>query len=183
MRFSTIFAGFALGAGLATAFPSADAHRRGDGDNDSDKHFCLSDADATALRDVFVGFLTDPATTTTNAGKLADDFADFSSSINFLIGLPADAQTFTKTTFISGQGAQKPLTDFQVLSPQSWHTCTQVFFRWSTTVDNALPVFGINIMQIAKNNGVLQIETNWSEFDTGAWVLDIGGTCQAPPPA
>jgi len=177
MRSSTFFAGLALCGGLVSAFPNPNMFRR-----DDKAGFCLTDTDAASLTAGFVSLLTDYTLAEAQA-ILAPDFQDFSSSINFLIGADLTAATFPSIgAFEAGQSQQPPLFDFQVLSPTSWHTCTQVFFRWSTPVTPyapGLPVFGINVMQIVKNNGVLQIQTNWSEFDSGVWVLDLNGTCSA----
>jgi hypothetical protein len=141
---------------------------------------CLTPESAQYLVSGYSSLLT--AYTTANANQyLSDSFTDTSDSINFLIGAPLGSVTFpSKAAFEAGQGAQPPI-DFQVLNIDAV-TCDTIVFRWIAQVGTQ-PVKGINIMVASNANGTdesWQIETNYSEFNSAVWVLDIGGTCQTP---
>lgn len=113
---------------------------------------CLTADTAKTLVNGFAGLLT--AYTDANADALLDaNFTDTSSSINMLAGYPLDSVTFpSKAAFKAGQGSQ-PAIPFNVISIDSY-TCTNVTFRWSTTVvPNGLLVKGINsFVSSNKNN-------------------------------
>jgi hypothetical protein len=92
----------------------------------------------------------------------------------------------TLAAFEAGQ-SQQPSIPFAVLN--IWHGCNIIGFRWKSA-QTPDPVYGINIQTIIPKNGtstcsapVFQIETNYSEFDTAAWIVNIPGTtCTVPPP-
>jgi len=65
-------------------------------------------------------------------------------------------------------------------------SCTNIAWRWLAYPGNEqYEVKGINIIYAVQGTGSAhgwQIGTNFAEFNSAAWVLDIGGTCVAPPP-
>lgn len=144
---------------------------------------CLTDASASYLVNGFGKLLT--AYTTADAeALLASDFTDTSDSINFLAGYPAGSVTFpSKAAFEAGQGSQ-PAIGFQVYSIDAV-TCKVIAFRWAALLGGS-PIKGINIIYASNLNGTdagWQIETNYSEFNSGLWTQEIGGTCVPPSQA
>lgn len=94
--------------------------------------------------------------------------------------------------FKEGQGSQPPIP-FEIL--QLWHTCDTVVIRWRTTVQEGATqiVTGIIVMETEYKDGDFLIDTVYSEFNSGAWLVDLGvfdpvadGICDAqgngPPP-
>src|SRR5213079_2574568 len=110
-------------------------------------------------------------------------------SIDFLAGIPLGRATFTSlTTFEASQASQAPIP-FQVLSIDAV-SCANIAFRWLAYPGSGrYEVKGINIMYTTQtgplSNGAdgWQVQTNFVEFNSAAWALDLGGTCVAPPPA
>lgn len=181
MRFTTLLAAVSLTASVALAktIPA-----------------CLSDSDAQDLVNGFVQLIG--AFTVDLADKiLSPDFTDTSSSINFLeasIGaIPGGvtATTLSGTTFqnradfITAQQSQPSVT---LVPLEIFHGCSLITWRWKTSSLTPDTVYGINVMTVAPVGGsactapTFQIETNFSEFNAGAWLIDqFSGTC-APPP-
>ena len=144
---------------------------------------CLTADTASYLVNGFGKLLT--AYTTADAeALLASDFTDTSDSINFLAGYPAGSVTFpSKAAFEAGQGSQ-PAIGFQVYNIDAV-TCNVIAFRWAALLGGS-PVKGINIIYASNLNGTdagWQIETNYSEFNSGLWTQEIGGTCVPPSQA
>jgi len=169
MRASSILGALLLPAlSFAAPAPSKDGYFQ-----------CLSAGDAAYLVSGFASLLTDFQASVANA-ILADDFTDTSDSINFLAGIPLGSVTFpSKAAFIAGQGAQPPI-GFDVLNIDAV-TCNVIAFRWVASVGSQqFPVKGINILYASKSSSGWQIDTVYSEFNSGAWVNDIGGTCTPP---
>lgn len=139
---------------------------------------CLTNATASYLTNGY-GQLLSAYTNATAISLLAADFTDTSDSINWLAGIPLGGPTFaSKGAFIGGQGTQPPI-GFTVQSIM--FSCTQVAFRWTATVGlKKFPAKGINMFTASNlNNSAAgwQIQTMYSEFDVGAWEVDIGRTC------
>jgi hypothetical protein len=89
-----------------------------------------------------------------------------------MAGLPLTTETFSsRAAFIAGQGAQTPLASVTTLNV--WINCDTIVWRWRAVVspDATAPVTGIDVMEI---DSAGQIETIYSEFDNGAWLLDLG---------
>lgn len=130
MRFSfaAIFTGLVA---LVAAAPQGRPSRPG-GPNPPSTSLCLTTTTAGNLVSGFASLLTAYSNATADA-LLASDFTDTSSSINALIGIDTNAVTFpSKDAFKAGQGTQPPIP-FTVLSIDAI-TCTNITFRWSTTV-------------------------------------------------
>ena len=139
---------------------------------------CLTDTTAAYLTNGYGSLLTAYSNATADA-LLASDFTDTSDSINWLAGIPLGGYTFNSTAaFKAGQGTQ-PAIGFSVT--EIMHSCTEVAFRWTATVYlNKWPVKGINFFKASNLNNTAagwQIETMYSEFNVGAWEIDIGRTC------
>ncbi|KAM0723803.1 hypothetical protein Q7P37_000793 [Cladosporium fusiforme] len=158
---------------------------------------CLSDNAAQKVADNFKALIA------TYSDSLADqvltvDFTDYSDSVNELInggcdtGLaPLGSATFdSREDFKAGQGAQ-PAIPFEQLN--LWHNCNTVTLRWKSAGPGQEPqqVTGIIVLEVVKNNkyNAAQkwlIKTVYSEFNSGAWLKNLGifvpPQCPAPPP-
>jgi hypothetical protein len=152
---------------------------------------CITSEQANYLIDGFASLLT--GYTLTNAELyLASDFSDYSDSINYLIGAPLGGPTFaTLIDFENSQGQQQNIGFAVDTQAPITIDCTSVAFRWTAKV-GVVPVKGINLFTtVYENDGSQnsdwQIETNFSEFDVGAWELNLDQSCGAfspdsPPP-
>ena len=66
-----------------------------------------------------------------------------------------------------------------------WHTCDTVILRWRTTVQPGAPqiVTGIIVLETEYDGSDYLIKTVYSEFNSGAWLVDIdvfNPVCPAP---
>jgi len=135
----------------------------------------LNKDQATTIVSQFADYLTNPTgcleNTNNELGMLASDFTDTSDSINFMAGIPLGSVTFNSTVaFQYGQGGQQAVASVTTLN--LWFSCNSITWRWSLLpFPGAAAVTGINYM-IINNQG--QLETNYAEFDNGAWLADIG---------
>ena len=148
------------------------------------KSICLTQHRANYLVNGYASLLTGPQSPSFNAtvdALLSKDFTDTSDSINWLAGIPIGATTFpSKAAFRAGQGSQPPI-DFTVI--QVLFTCSEVFFRWTAGVGlHNFPVKGLNLFSTSNLNNTeagFQILNSYTEFNVGAWEVDIGRTCSA----
>jgi len=142
---------------------------------------CLTNSTAANLVNGYASLLTAYNNATANA-LLATGFTDTSDSINFLAGYALGAITFpSKSAFEQGQGSQ-PAIGFSVASIDFW--CTGAAFRWTATLGQ-YPVKGINVLYASNLNSSSQgwqVASMYSEFNVGAWSLDIGDRCGAYVP-
>lgn len=141
---------------------------------------CLTQESVDYLVAGFEGLIS--AYSDANADKLlADDFTDFSDSINSLAGYPVGAVTFpSKAAFKAGQGAQ-PAVPIQTLAVDAF-TCDTIALRWLVTLQPE-PVKGITILKTSNAQGqkdTWQIKTIFTEFNSISWLKDIGGTVTLP---
>jgi len=177
MRFSTIFAPLSL-LGLAAAA----AGRRTEKGIPYDT--------AVQIVNDFVSTLTAfDVNVATNL--LAPSFVDFSDSINFLIGAPAGSPTFpSPQAYIAGQGAQPPI-GLDILAIDAITSYGVIVFRWTAHVGlEVAPANGISVLYATQSGpdptvvgpGGYQLGRLYSEFNSAAWVLDIGGSVTLPPP-
>jgi len=171
MRSYIFAAAFALGAAAAPA-----------------KCLCLETA--TQVADNFKDLINLPFNTTLAKIAMTKDFTDYSSSVNTLIDsgcttpVALDDPTFTsRKAFISGQSGQPPIP-WENLNV--WFTCDTVIVRWRSsapgTVTPEEPVTGIVVLETVPNTVAAQrkqgqdfkIQTVYSEFNSGAWLYDLG---------
>lgn len=139
---------------------------------------CLDSTSAAFLTNGYGSLLTAYSNATANA-ILSTSFTDTSDSINWLAGIPLGGFTFSSlSAFIAGQGTQPPI-GFSVT--EIMFSCTEVAFRWVATVGlKKWPVKGINMFTATNLNNTAagwQIQNMYSEFNVGAWEIDIGRTC------
>jgi len=175
MRSFTIIATAAL-AGLAYAAPepvfgSKIAKRDGT---------CMSAAEAQGVADNF-GLLLTNYTTDLALATLTEGFDDYTSSVATLIDAGCTGpQSLTEVTFpgrdafIAAQGSQPPIP-FEQLN--IWYNCDTVFLRWRTALTPEF-VTGIAVMETTAAPSGSEypwlINTLYSEFNVGAWLVDIG---------
>jgi hypothetical protein len=134
--------------------------------------FCLTDSDVQTIVSGFIDMLEntqDDFNVTLAQTLLADDFSDYSDSINYLKRTPLGAVSFaTRQDFIDGQGAQPPFPSVRTLT--LFHTCDSIAWRWQG--DYApLWIRGINIFLV---NDQKQIQTVFVELNSGAFLKDVG---------
>jgi len=136
---------------------------------------CMLPFQAQAIVTAFNYLLANPQAPNFNStanALLADDFTDTSDSINQLAGIPEGSVTFSsKQAFIAGSGSQPPLY-LQTLD--QFNSCNKISWRWisiSGTGDNDEKVKGIDNFYINQKG---QIEATYAEFNSGAWLADLG---------
>jgi len=173
----------ALASASPLPAPAAEADNWGPYDN------CLHPSVATQIVNEFLSLISAFNSNTANA-LLADNFVDTSDSINYIAGVPLGSPTFpAKAAFVQGQGSQ-PSVPISLLDIDAV-TCDGVIaFRWvAFPATGKLEVKGINILHTVnggdKNSvgpGGWQISQVYSEFNNAAWLVDLGLSCNPPPP-
>jgi len=149
---------------------------------------CLSSDLATQIANGFLSLISAYDNKTANA-LLADSFVDTSDSINYLAGIPLGNPTFpVKAAFEQGQGFQPPVP-ISLLKVDAV-TCDGVIaFRWvGYPATGKIEVKGINILYTVNGGdkqsvgpGGWQISQVFSEFNSAAWIVDLGLPCNPPP--
>ncbi|KAI1615592.1 hypothetical protein EDD36DRAFT_463094 [Exophiala viscosa] len=140
---------------------------------------CLTAGSASCLVSGFASLSTAPSVKASANSLLAPSFTDTSDSINFPTGYPLGNTTFpSKTAFEEGQG-NEPAIGFKVLNIDAV-TCNVIAFRWEAILGSAAPLKGIDIFCAANNGGDWQITSVFSEFNSGTWLEEVGGSCTAP---
>ena len=148
------------------------------------KRACMTDDDANRVANNFRTLITDYSNATA-ARVLCTDFTDYSDSVNELINngclngpQPLGSATFSSLEeFQAGQGGQ-PNIPFEILNV--WHNCDTVTMRWRSTspgfVQPEEQVVGIVVMETVYSGGEepYLIDTVYSEFNSGAWLYDLG---------
>ena len=141
---------------------------------------CLCEDSATYLVNGFASLISAYNNATANA-ILANNLVDYSDSILSLQGLPLGGPAFpSKAAFEAGQGAQ-PAVPFNVIAIESFN-CDTIAFRWNVTLPPN-PVKGITILKASNSQGqknTWQISTIFTEFNSIAWLQDIGGSVTFP---
>jgi len=141
--------------------------------------FCLCDSDADVIGNDFAQLISNYSVALAE-NVLAATYIDQSDSVNTLIDsgttgpIPLGSLTFaSKAAFITGQGGQ-PDVPFTILN--TWHTCDTVIIRW---VANPGPqqVQGFDALVVVpsvNSTQPYQITTTYGEFNSGAWLADLG---------
>ncbi|CAK1355190.1 hypothetical protein CB0940_01055 [Cercospora beticola] len=141
---------------------------------------CLSDQEAQGVADNFRNLIADYSDALANA-SLTEDFVDYSDSVIELInnGCPNSpvalgTATFdSRASFEAGQGAQPPIP-FEQLN--IWHNCDTVTIRWLSKGPGQEPeqVTGIIVLETVNLSNTWLIKTVYSEFNSGAWLVNLG---------
>ena len=148
---------------------------------------CMSSSAAQQVASNFQALIDQPFSTSLAKAALTPNFHDYSDSVIELINkgctTPKTLGTATFTSraqFISGQSGQAPIP-FTIL--QLWNTCDTVIMRWTSS--SPAPhspeeeVTGIIVLETVPNSQLLSsqpylINTVYSEFNSGAWLVDLG---------
>ncbi|KAK4636273.1 Ecp58-1 [Fulvia fulva] len=138
---------------------------------------CLSDSEAQAVADNFKESIAAYSDALADAA-FTTDFQDYSDSVIELIdnGCPNSPVALGTATFDSlasfkaGQGAQPPIP-FEILN--IWHNCDTITIRW-VSAQTPAQVTGIIVIEAAYENDRWMIETVFSEFNSGAWLVNLG---------
>ncbi|EMC95033.1 hypothetical protein BAUCODRAFT_72601, partial [Baudoinia panamericana UAMH 10762] len=154
----------------------------------SDPNKCVTEAEAPKLAQIFQ-LLIQNYTNQFALDTLTEDFIDYSSSVNSLMNkgaqYPKDTLSATfdsRAKFMAGQGSQ-PLIPFEILNV--FHGCRHVAARWKTTRSGAgqkteaamIPLVGNGILDLipADDNSLgWRVRTLYSEFNTAAWLVNLG---------
>lgn len=192
MKLSILFSTLSI-LSIAAASPLSSLFTRGNKGHGNDDWKCIPETTATEIVNQFSSLLT--AFNSQVAANLLSSvsFVDTSDSINFLGGFPLGGPTFpSAAAFIYGQGMQPPI-GFDVLNIDAVTCAGVIAFRWSATINPAgSAVKGINVLYASNDpslgGGHGKGVDGWvltqvfSEFNSGTWLEDIGGTCTPPPP-
>ncbi|KAK3305183.1 uncharacterized protein B0T15DRAFT_484880 [Chaetomium strumarium] len=140
---------------------------------------CLHQGDVDTLVDAYRRMLS--GWNDADAKYLADTFVDTSDSINILAGIPLGSPTFpSKEAFIEHQHVQPdnlPLT----MTHTTPYSCNEIALIWQATFGVAQKqVRGVTILGVTKEEGFWQIESVDVEFNSLAYLLDIGGSYNLP---
>ena len=147
---------------------------------------CMSSADAAKVAGNFQALIAQPFSVALADATFTPDFVDWASGVNTLIDFGCTSPigltdpTFTsRAAFIAGQSGQKPIP-FNILN--IWNNCDTVMLRWRG--DNLGPtqpgedVTGMIVLETVPNpsssDQPWQIQTAYSEFNSGAWLYDLG---------
>ncbi|KAK3624644.1 hypothetical protein LTR56_020894 [Elasticomyces elasticus] len=141
---------------------------------------CMSRADAQQVADNYQNLQTQ-FTEALVMVSLSEGFALYSDSTSELINsgcngpVPMGEATFSsRDAFLAGQGSQPNLPFYQF---GLWHTCKQVVVRWRF-FNAPLIITGIMALETipAPPNATFPwlIETVYSEFDSGSWLVGLG---------
>lgn len=180
MQLTTAFTA-ALGlVGCATAMPSNQRRTTVSVSTDC----CLTQDVATQIVSQFDSLLTNYSNNTAN-NILANDFSYTSDSTNFLAGIPLGSTTFPSKAAFEASQSQQANIELSVIAIDAV-TCNVIAYRWNAGVaSHKDPVKGINILYAefvgsdpdAVGPKGWQVGKAYSEFNSAAWVIDIGGTC------
>lgn len=149
---------------------------------------CMTNSQAAKVAQNFRALIHEEFNTTLAKTALTKDFTDYSDSVITLIDSgctgPVALTTATfnsRAEFIAGQSSQPPIP-FKILN--MWHTCSTVIIRWRASAPGTIsgtqePVTGIIVLetQPSRNKNAEQpfrIQTVFSEFNSGAWLYDLG---------
>lgn len=148
---------------------------------------CIDNNDASQIANAFADLIRLPFNTTLAKNFMTTNFHDYSDSVIELIDsgcsgpVALGSATFSsRKSFIAGQSGQPPIP-FDILN--TWHNCDTVFLRWRSpnpgTVNPEQQVTGIIAIETVPNprSGAefpFKAETVYSEFNSGAWLYDLG---------
>jgi len=150
--------------------------------------FCLNQEDANMLATNFGLLISSYSNSLANL-TLAPDYTDYSESVNTLIdGAGTAPQSLLGATFSSRAqfetaSAAQPSVPFQV--ENVWFTCDVITIRWLSN-QSPQPVVGITVAHAVFNPNfrghrtMWQIDQVWAEFDSAAWLVNLGFTITPP---
>ena len=111
---------------------------------------------------------------------LADDFVDYSDSINTFTNKPLGSATFDKASFIASQSSGTlPPTPIELIG-EPVVDCDRVAILWSSTFGKGWVSRGLTIVDVAENEDKDDGRSKWLmarwdvEFNSLAWAYDMG---------
>ena len=144
-------------------------------------HFgkCLKPADTEALVAAYQRLIA--AYKPEDADKyLTANFIEYSDSINSLAGIPLGSPTFpNRDAFKAAQASNPPFP--LAFQGEPAVACTKISLIWSGVFGKGNPVRGIAILETIKEGEEWKISRLDTEFNSIAWLLDIGGLINLPP--
>ncbi|KAM3417825.1 hypothetical protein BST61_g6050 [Cercospora zeina] len=146
---------------------------------------CLDDGAAQKVAQNFRSLISNYSNDTANA-VLSPNFTDHSDGLATLMnnGCPSGAETLGQATvtsreeYMAAQSTQ-PNIPFNIMNV--WHNCNTVIMRWQSpeaakAVQPVALVTGLVVMEVCQGGGQEPwiIETVYAEFNSGAWLYDLG---------
>ncbi|KAI3395274.1 hypothetical protein diail_1628 [Diaporthe ilicicola] len=137
---------------------------------------CLNDTSVNTLVQGYTYLLEKPLGPDFNSTAeriLSDKFEVFSDSILTLSSRPFGQPAYpSKQAYIDSQAQTPPLPVVETLDV--FNTCNKISWRWKATGigSNQLEINGIIVFET--NPEAVQIDTVYSEFNTGAFFADLG---------
>ena len=172
--------------GLASCSPGYKGDKRGKhgqesdgehGDNHGRGH-CISRPEARDLAEAYAGLIG--AFKESDAQHwLADDFIEYSDSINTFINKDLGSVTFDKASFIANQASgELPPTPVTVVG-EPVVDCDRVAIVWSSTFGKGWPSKGVTVVEVKENDKgdgrSKWLMTRWDvEFNSLVWAYDMG---------
>jgi len=137
---------------------------------------CMNKAEAQQVATNFGDLLTNYTESLANA-SLTSNYHDYTDSVIELINsgcttpVTLGSATFSsRASFEAGQSGQGAIPYEQL---NIWHTCDTVFLRWRSAMSPE-EVTGIIVAECVYTHNTWKIETLYSEFNSGAWLVDLG---------
>lgn len=172
--------------GLASCSPGDKGGKGGRGDgshgrDDDDGHgrgHCISRAEARDLAESYAALVGDFKESDAQHW-LADDFVDYSDSINTFTNKDLGSLTFNKKSFIGSQSSgELPPTPVTVIG-EPVVDCDRVAIVWSSTFGKGWPSKGLTVVEVEKNDKgdgrSKWLMTRWDvEFNSLVWAYDMG---------
>ncbi|KAK4150221.1 hypothetical protein C8A00DRAFT_18203 [Chaetomidium leptoderma] len=149
---------------------------------------CPCSALATAIVNNFLSLLTNFNVAAANA--LTADFIDTSDSIDYLTGIPLGSPTsHPRPAFELSQDAQHR-TPISLINIDAVTCEGTIAFRWVAYPGTGeMEVKGISVLHTTNSGdkhkvgpGGWQISHVFSEFNTAAWIVNLGLPCNPPLP-
>ncbi|KAK4553268.1 hypothetical protein LTR86_009568 [Recurvomyces mirabilis] len=143
---------------------------------------CIPTPSASTLATNFGKLISAYSDKLANA-TLAPNFRDFSESVNTLIdnggSTPKNllSATFTSRSDFEAASAGQPAEPFEI--KELWIACDVLIIRW-LSAQSPLPVVGISVAHVVFNRPNWQIDEVWAEFDSAAWLRNLGFTITVP---
>lgn len=119
---------------------------------------------------------------------IADNFAMVSDSVNYIAGVPLGNPTYrSKAAFQEGH-ASKPVERSSLVNVDAVSCNGVVVLRWLSVIGTQqLEVKGLTVLYTVNGGdegaigpGGWQVSQAFSEFNSAAWLVDLGQSCDAP---
>jgi len=119
---------------------------------------------------------------------IADNFAMVSDSVNYIAGIPLGNPTYRSKAAFQQAEASKPFERASLVNVDAVSCNGVVVLRWLSVIGTQqLEVKGITTLYTVNggDEGVIgpggwQVSQAFSEFNSAAWLVDLGQSCAAP---